>query len=172
MPRDAKITRPSIKGELRIVGFDESVIKEEIGEIVIERGECEYDEINVGNIRPMRNGLFMVWVQCPLAAAVKVANTGKIRLGWSMARVELLEARPQQCFKCWEFGHVRSTCTSKIDRSALCFKCGKSGHSYKDCKNELLCILCAQKGLEASHRIGSFKCKIDKRPRANRRDSG
>jgi len=35
-----------------------SVSKEEIRETMIERGECDYDEINVGNIRPMRNRPF------------------------------------------------------------------------------------------------------------------
>jgi len=81
LPREAKITRPSIKGELRVVGFDESVKKEEIREIMMETGECEYDEINIGDIRSMRNGLFMTWAQCSLVAAVKMANNGKIKLG-------------------------------------------------------------------------------------------
>jgi len=106
----------------------------------------------------------VAWIQCPLAVAVKVANISKIKLGWSMARVELLEARPQQCYRCWEFGHNRNICTSKIDRSLMCFKCGQTGHPYKECKNELYYVLCAQKGKEASHRIGYFKCKVDKRP--------
>ncbi|GAB1860699.1 CCHC-type domain-containing protein [Camponotus japonicus] len=79
--KKAKITRPSIKGELRVIGFDESVKKEEIREIMTEMGECEYDEINIGDIRPMRNGLFMTWARCPLAATVKIANNGKIKLG-------------------------------------------------------------------------------------------
>lgn len=130
----------------------------------METGECEYDEINIGDIRSMRNGLFMIWAQCPLVAAVKMVNNGKIKLGWSEARVELLEARAKQCFRCWEFGHTRNTCSSGTDRSALCFKCGKSDHLYKECTNELHCVLCAQKGIEANHRIDSFRCKAGKKP--------
>lgn len=130
---------------------------------MIDRGEYNYDEINVGNIRPMRNGFFMAWIQCPLAVAAKVANIGKIKLGWSMARVELLEARPQQCYRCWEFGYTRNICTSKVDRSLMCFKCGQTGHPYKECKNKLNCVLCAQKGKEANHRIDFLRYKVDKK---------
>lgn len=146
-----------------MVGFDESVKKEEIREIMTEMGECEYDEINIGDIRPMRNGLFVTWARCPLAAAVKITNNGKIKLGWSVVRAELLEARPKQCYKCWEFGHTRGVCSSGTDRSALCFKCGKADHSYRECRNELHCVLCAQEGIEANHRISSFRCKVSKK---------
>jgi len=163
LPAETKITRPSIKGELRVVGFDESVSAEEIKETIAADCECDFDEISVNDIMPMRNGLYMTWIRCPLAAAAKIANNGRIKIGWSLVRAELLEARPKQCYKCWEFGHTKGVCRSDIDRSALCFKCGKKGHSYKDCKNELHCILCAQEGGEANHRIGSFRCKASKR---------
>ncbi|EFN69220.1 hypothetical protein EAG_08157, partial [Camponotus floridanus] len=163
LPKETKITRPSIKGELRVIGFDESVKAEEIKEIITEIGECEYNEISVSDIRPMRSGLFMTWVRCPLVAAVKLANNGKLKIGWSIVRVELLEARPKQCYKCWEFGHTRGVCKSEIDRSSLCFKCGRADHSYRECKNELYCALCAQEGIEANHRIGSLRCKVRKK---------
>lgn len=158
--------RPKLQGrqsELRIVGFDESVRKEEIRELLTEYGGCEYEEISIGNIRPMRNGMHMTWAQCPLAIAIKLTNQGKIKLGWTVAKIELLEAKPKQCYKCWEFGHTKNNCHLKIDRSNLCFKCGRPDHSYKDCKNELHCVLCAQQGIDAKHRIGSFRCKTDKK---------
>lgn len=126
-----------------------------------EMGECEYDEISIGDIRPMR--LFMTWARCPLTAAVKIANNGKLKIGWSIVRAELLEARPKQCYKCWEFGHTKGVYKSEIDRSALCFKCGKADHSYRECSNELHCIICVQEGIEANHRIGSFRCKASKK---------
>jgi len=169
---ETKVTRPSIKGELRVVGFDESVSVEEIKETIAADGECEYDETSVSDIRPMRNGLYMTWVRCPLAAATRIANNGRIKIGWSAVRVELLEARPKQCYKCWEFGHTKGVCRSETDRSALCFKCGKENHSYKECKNELHCIICAQEGSEANHRIGSFRCKASKRSVSVRNHGG
>lgn len=156
-----------------MVGFDESVKVEEIKEIITEAEECDYDEISIGDIKPMRNGLYMTWARCPLTAAVKIANNGKLKIGWSIVRAELLEARPKQCYKCWEFGHTKGVCRSEIDRSSLCFKCGKADHAYKDCSNDLHCILCAQEGIEASHRIGSFRCKVSKRHIGNNaRNSG
>ncbi|EFN65451.1 hypothetical protein EAG_13575, partial [Camponotus floridanus] len=97
-------------------------------------------------------------VQCPLTAATKVAKHGKIKLGWSVVRVELLGARPKQCFKCWQFGHLRQACTFDKNYSRLCYKCGKEGHWASKCQNELKCMICSEANREANHRIGSLTC--------------
>lgn len=79
-------------------------------------GDCNPADVRVGLIRRMFSGLNSVWVKCPLAAAIKVATEGRVRMGWTSARVRLLEARPVQCFKCWRFGHVRNICKYSEDR--------------------------------------------------------
>jgi len=89
---------------------------------IIHFGTCAEEDIKVGSIRPM--SLFSVWAHCPLGAANKITSLKKIRIGWTLARVDLLESRPVQCFKCWRFGHLRNWCTSKTDFSKLCFRCG------------------------------------------------
>lgn len=44
-------------------------------------------------------------MQCPLNAANKIAGVGKLRLGWLMAGLELLKARPF-CFRYLKRGYV------------------------------------------------------------------
>jgi len=93
----AAVSRPMVKADLRITGFDESVIKDEVITVVTEHGGCLASDIRVGPFRPMNNGLVMTWVQCPLSAALRVSRKGRVNLGWSVARVELMKAKPVQC---------------------------------------------------------------------------
>jgi len=64
-------------------------------------------------------------------------------LGWSVAKVELMKARPVQCYKCWHFGHVRNKCESVTDRTNHCFKCGNSDHTSYSCLSDPFCVICA-----------------------------
>lgn len=155
----AAITTPTIKGQLRIVGLDESVGKEEIGWKIAEEGKCEIKEIRIGEIRRTRRGMGTVWLQCPLGAAITIADKKKIKIGWSIAGVTLLKARPLQCYRCWHYGHVKDNCRSPTDRSKCCFQCGQDDHGVKACKNSIKCMVCADLGLEHSHRLGSVKCE-------------
>lgn len=88
-----------MKGEIRIYGLDESVLKEELSSTIAETGGCKKQEVKIGDIRKMANGLGTVWIQCPLYAA-RVVDKGKLRVGWTMVRTEMLKARPIQCYKC------------------------------------------------------------------------
>lgn len=163
------ITRPNATAELRIFGFDESVTTEEVSDAVAVYGSCTTKEVKVGQIRSMFNGLRMVWIRCPLAAARDVAREGRIRIGWTEARVEMLAKRPLQCFRCWswpcpatvEFGHVRLQCKASVDRKGHCFRCGNQKHTVKACTStEPRCVVCEEKGNPANHRIGSRFCAI------------
>lgn len=107
----------------------------------------------------MTNGLCTVWTHCLLAAAIQIASEGKIRIGWTVARVEFLKARPTQCYRCWQYGHVRNTCTVKKDHSNACFNCGNQGHAMKDCRAKPYCVLCEGKGRNPEHRLDTNLCK-------------
>jgi len=154
----ALVSRPVVKADLRISGFDDSVIKDEIITIITEFGNCLASDIRVGPFRLMRNGSNMVWIQCPLTAAIKVSRRGKINIGWSVARVELMKSRPVQCYRCWHFGHVRNNCSSPVDRTGNCFKCGKSDHTSYICNTDAYCVICADFGHDTAHRLGSSAC--------------
>lgn len=171
--KSAKVQRPEVKGEIRVIGMDESVTKDELVTAIAGASGCSREEVDVGIPRPMRNGLLMAWAKCPLANAVRVAKVGKLKVGWTVARVEILAARPLQCFKCWHFGHHQSKCNSTTDRSRICFRCNQIGHTVNNCQNEMCCALCTEAGNNANHRIGSALCteflKETSRGSSNRR---
>jgi len=150
------VSRPVVRADLRISGFDESVIKDEVITMVTEFGDCLASDVRVGSFRPMRNGLVMTWVQCPLSAAIRISRKGKVNLGWSVARVDLMKARPVQCFRCWHFGHVRNNCNSPSDRTGHCFKCGGTGHNSNTCSAGSHYVICADLGFSTDHRLATI----------------
>jgi len=137
----ATITTPTIKGELRLVGLDESISKEEIKWAIEEEGGCDKNGIRIGEIKRTRRGMGVVWVRCPLKAAIAISKKKKIKVGWTIVGVTLLKARPLQWFRCWHYGHIKDNCRSQVDRSKDCFQCGKTGHSIAACTNAVKCVL-------------------------------
>lgn len=123
--QEAHVARPYAKGEFLLVGLDESASQEEIIAAVSKVGKCPVHTIRTGPIRPMRNGLGTIWVQCPLAAVNGLTEDGRLLVGWSSVRVVPLKSRPIQCFRCWRLGHARAACTSSVDRGRSCFRCGR-----------------------------------------------
>lgn len=156
--QEARVTIPSKRAEVRITGFDDSVADSEILDRISEIGGCSRSDIKMGQLRLLTSGLYAVWVQCPVDAIQSLVKAGRIRLGWTSARVVLLPPRRLQCYKCLEFGHVRASCPSSDDRSGLCYRCGEAGHKAAVCSNRVQCPVCTSRGLTADHRVGSDKC--------------
>ncbi|KMQ91737.1 reverse transcriptase, partial [Lasius niger] len=161
--RQAIVACPVTYGELRFVGLDDTILPEEVVQLIASEGNCEEGDIRIGRIQPMRNGLSTIWAKCPLSAAAVIAQKNRVRMGWTFVRVELLKSRPTQCFKCWGFGHVRFSCTSTIDRSNLCFNCGGEGHSLKDCRSPSHCVVCESAGSKCDHKMGSALCESNEK---------
>lgn len=154
----ATISRPAARGDIKIYNMDASISKQDIQELLANFGECELEAVRVGDIKPQRNGLFLTWVNCPLALAIKVARMEKINLGWSRAGVELLKARPSRCFKCWHYGHLKNSCNSLVDRQGNCFKCGNPDHQARQCSSPPNCLICHDKEINSHHSMGSALC--------------
>lgn len=157
-----RVTRPSKKADIRVQGLDESATEKEVIAEIARVGRCETADVKAGKVRFAKGAMGTLWIQCPVAAADKVATAGRIRVGWVTTRVEPLKARPLQCFRCLEKGHVREQCSSPVDRSGCCYNCGSPGHKASECASKTRCVLCEEKGLAANHRIGSDNCRAKK----------
>jgi hypothetical protein len=136
-PATVKVAAPARMAELCVDGIDISITKEELRNALALAAGCGGAEVQVWEIGTSRGSPRSAWVRCPLAGARKLAQAGKIVLGWSTARVEAVAKRPLQCFKCLELGHVRATCVSTVDRSHLCYRCGEAGHRGSKCPHAM-----------------------------------
>ncbi|EFN89590.1 Gag-Pol polyprotein, partial [Harpegnathos saltator] len=129
----ARVNRLQKLGEIRLRGLEISTTENEAPECIAKEGGCN-TTTKTGRIMTTIGGIRFLWVQCPLMAAKKAVKKGVLTIGWTQVRVELLDARPLQCFKCLERGHVQSNCNSDIDRRQNCYRCGEKGHLAQDCE--------------------------------------
>ncbi|XP_039315379.1 uncharacterized protein C683.02c-like [Solenopsis invicta] len=144
--------------ELRLSGLDDLTDSKAVAEAMARVGGCGAWKVQVGVIRRPRGGLGSVWIRCPSAAAKKLAEAARVQIGWVMARVEALRARPAQCFKCLRAGHTIGTCNSPVNRGGRCYRCGDEGHVASLCEKEFKCPLCADMGRPEGHRYGGPAC--------------
>lgn len=135
---NVRILHPTRTEDILITNFDDSVMQYEVKLTISERRECPFSNMRIGLIRFMRNGLYSIWARCSLAAAIRVAEAGKINQGWTTVRV-LLEERMLHYYRCMALGHTRERCPSMIDRSGCCFNCGSDAHKRRECKSKLFC---------------------------------
>lgn len=137
--------------------LDESTTTDDIGE-AITRDFPEMENIKPSNIKLRTMPVSKTQIarfSLPIKAAIKMLETGYIRVGW--VRCRLRECiTPLRCYKCLEYGHIARRCTGKVDRSKLCLRCGKEGHMAKACQEAPKCMLCDSG--EMSHATGSFRC--------------
>jgi len=155
-----KVARPVKCAELRVTKLDDAATCESIALAIADLGGCSPADVKVTLPRRATQGLFAAWARCPEVAAHKAAKTGKIKVGWAQARVELLKARPLQYYRCLEFGHTRQRCTASTDRGNVCYRCSQPGHLAAACTDVPHCTLCAGKGLKAAHRMGGIACPL------------
>lgn len=80
---EIKISRPHKKAEMRISGLDDSVTPADVASAVSATGGCNLSEVKHGEIcRRSPTNMGSVWVQWPATAAKKIAETGRIIVGW------------------------------------------------------------------------------------------
>ncbi|KYN22494.1 hypothetical protein ALC57_05105 [Trachymyrmex cornetzi] len=152
------ISHPEKTADIRFKDIEDSTTKDDIIAAISKKGGCPKEAIKLGDIIPANNGLGTAWLKCPVAAAKKVTNDRKIRIGWTVVRTELLPERPVQCYRYLETGHVRNQCRNEKDRTMASYRCEQNGHTAKVCKEQVHCIICAERDLKANHRLGSQAC--------------
>lgn len=158
LQESATVVSPRKYAEVRVIGLDDSVTGEELVHVLAIAGECEEEEVRTGPIRMARNGLGSAWARLPMGAAAKACVTGKIKIGWTVARIEVLMARPLQCHRCLHYGHVKYTCKSVTNREGACYNCGELGHQVRNCTAQSCCVVCKDMGRGHKHRLGGPMC--------------
>lgn len=158
-----KVTHPIPTAEIRVKDLCDAIEEENVRSAIVSAGGCDPNLVKVRLIRATGRGLGTVWVRCPLTVANKLVTAKRLRVGWTNARIEALEGRPLQCFKCMGKGHVKAQCDSLADRSKDCYRCEKPGHVTRDCASPVSCPVCADLGRPATHRAGSRTCNVPKR---------
>ncbi|EFN62746.1 hypothetical protein EAG_09711 [Camponotus floridanus] len=158
-----RVTRPVMMAEIRVRDLDDSATPSQVTDAIVQATGCDPDNIKVGVIRSVGRGMGTLWVRCPMAAANKLTAAKKLRVGWVNARIEALEPRQLQCFKCLEKGHVQAQCSSGVNRAACCYRCGKEGHIARDCQSPVKCPICAGLKRPDGHKAGSRACTAPKK---------
>ncbi|XP_017889232.2 uncharacterized protein LOC108630443, partial [Ceratina calcarata] len=152
---DVNISCPKKYKELLITNLDLASSHQEINNTL--RTICgDNESFILGPVRPNARGTATVWCKCNETAAFKLISKQSALIGWSTARFLPLENRPIQCFKCWDFGHVRNNCTSEIDMIDWCYKCGHQGHPSSTCSSsEAICKICERNKFKNDHKMGT-----------------
>ncbi|XP_059048818.1 uncharacterized protein LOC131844056 [Achroia grisella] len=173
LPEDVRVSRPVKSAELRIGDLDDSVMVADVVVAVMREGGCPESSVKTGEIRRNTQGTGSVWVRCPVAAAKKLAEAGRLRIGWVMARVQSLDPRPQRCYRCLLTGHVGVRCTAAEDSSGICFRCSEPGHKAARCAAPSpKCRYCAAAGRKSDHRVGVTNLCRPPKARAAARATG
>lgn len=68
----------------------------------------------------------------PMKVASKLADSSRIRIGWAMCRVKLLERKDRVCYKCQGTGHIAMNCNSEAEPKA-CYMCNSREHLAREC---------------------------------------
>ncbi|KAA5589431.1 hypothetical protein F3H15_36545, partial [Pseudomonas aeruginosa] len=152
----------------KVTGLDECATQMEVAAAIASQGNCALAQVKVGELRSCYSGAFTVWARCPVQAATLLAtppqgrpadSPGRLRVGWVIAHVQLQEARPWRCLRCFGTGHGLARCPSAVDRSGLCFRCGQPGHKAVSCAAAAPhCVLCDAAKRRADHRAGGPSC--------------
>jgi len=143
----ANVSRPVRRVEFWLRGFDPSTTVDEVRESVAEAGGCLVSAVSVNGTKRLNSDHRVAWVSCPESAARLLSESKYLKVGWSSAFVDSRHVKKPQCYSCWRYGHVRGTCKASADRSGCCFRCGKAGHLAGTCTNDLLCVLCKERGI-------------------------
>ena len=154
----AVITRPYKVATLKLVGLDDSVTKDKVVDAVASVSGCAADTITASDMCHGPGGMMSIVVRCPIQAGKSIVEKGRILVGWSSAKVQVLKERPLRCFRCLTLGHSRHRCPSEVSRENLCFRCGGEGHKSQTCKAELRCMVCTDAKIPAGHIMGSAAC--------------
>ncbi|XP_025407555.1 uncharacterized protein LOC112681519 [Sipha flava] len=128
---EARIGRPEKTRPVLILGIPEWVDKEEVMAVV--NGESGTPERRLRmTLKPGTRGSSTAHVEVPAREAKALQTKGRIKIGWTVCRVKVLDAYQPRCFRCLETGHLAAECKGP-DRKDCCLRCRLPGHRTASC---------------------------------------
>ncbi|CAI6376222.1 unnamed protein product [Macrosiphum euphorbiae] len=126
---DATVGRPTRSTPILILDvpnwIEEAEVISQLVNFDSSFGDCQ---IRISDNQGSRTAFCRI----PMKVASKVADAGRIRIGWAMCRAKLLERKDRVCYKCQGTGHVAAACNSEAKPKA-CFKCKSLEHLAREC---------------------------------------
>ncbi|KAJ3640316.1 hypothetical protein Zmor_003624 [Zophobas morio] len=136
---------------LHIRDIDSITSGEEVREAILRKCQVKNKEkLVVKPLSPARNGNQVATVIVEEDDATAIAQTGKIRVGLSLCRIQK-RIDLDMCYKCWAYGHKAAKYQGN-DRTELCKSCAKGGHKKETCNLDPYCPLCEKQGHEAGNK--------------------
>lgn len=154
----ATVVRPVKRTDIRVTGLHDYISSTILEQAVSREGQCDLKYVKSTEIRNGSRGIGSAIVRCPVEAAKKIIDSGRILVGMISAGVHTLEQRPLRCFRCMGIGHTKPMCKSVIIRETLCFRCGKPGHKAELCSAPPHCAVCSDAGVPFKHKMGGRNC--------------
>lgn len=68
-------------------------------------------------------------IDTPMQTASKLAEVGRVNIGWSLCRIKRLERRKPRCQRP---GNLKADCRA-TEAERRCFRCRRGDHLIKDC---------------------------------------
>ncbi|KOB72047.1 Gag-like protein [Operophtera brumata] len=81
----ARVSRPTKCADLRIMGLDDSASTEEVRAAIAKQGGCSEELVRVGELQFNAQGNGSIWTSCPVSAARKLGEDGRLLVGWIAA---------------------------------------------------------------------------------------
>lgn len=140
------------KGVIRSSAFNQCT-EEELTEHLRDQGVSEVRRIRIkrdGTLVPT-NTYIITFTSSNCPRVIKLTS-------WHYERVEEYTHRPQQCFKCQNFGHVAKFCRKESER---CANCGQWGHTRNSCVSDTLCCHCGGCHISSSRTCQRYLCESE-----------
>lgn len=116
------------------------------------------EEVLLRYLKAGKWGTQLAIVSMPAKACADLLRLGKLKIGWTNCRVQR-KANIERCFRCHGTGHKARECSGP-DRSDACRRCGETGHRAAGCNKEKRCLVCADRGSDPNHTMGTKECPI------------
>ncbi|XP_049877304.1 uncharacterized protein LOC126374656 [Pectinophora gossypiella] len=113
-PEAVRVVRPVKRAEIRVTGLDDSADAIEVADAVAKEGGCAVEDLKYGRIVVGPRGDGSLWLSCPVAAARRLSDSGRLLVGWTSARVSSSTPDRHGVTAVWSPGTSESSARARL----------------------------------------------------------